>query len=302
MFFRVKAARSEKEGWNQGYGFLGDNFWGHKKLDFLVQAEMKARSFPGMKQVARLLNYRGLLLLLFAATFFLMPKLSRRPATHWNRLESAWIGRACPPLSNPVLQPRSTEEVAHIVRDSLTRCPQLLGGGGLSIRASKQLYHSGADFVCANPEAGSCAVQLDMSEMNQLIGVDSHSHVVTVQPGMHLDELMEKLHDHDLALPSDYIPIYTGLSVGGFLLGGGHGSSTMKPSAFGHLCSRVTYVDGMGQIRSDQNATNWIASLGLLGIVTEIELSVVPDYKLNTTVGALRDPDLARGITYCSLR
>lgn len=284
MFFRVKAGRSGKEGWNQGYGFLGDNFWGHKKLGFLVQAERKAWSLPGMKLVARLLNYKGVLLLLFAATFLLVPRLSRRPPTHYDRLESAWIGRACPPLSNPVLKPRSTEEVAHIVKDGLSRCPQLLGGGGLSIRASKQLYHSGADFVCANPEAGPCAVQLDMSSMNQLIGADSNAHVVTVQPGMHLDELMEQLHDHGLALPSDYIPIYTGLSVGGFLLGGGHGSSTKKPSAFGHICSRITYVDGMGQIRSDTNATNGIASLGLLGIVTEVELSVVPDYKLNTTV------------------
>jgi len=236
------------------------------------------------------LAFTALSILLSLLTLFGIPiGISRRP-TGINVLESAWISHACPSHSGAILQPTSTEEVQYIIKENLKRCPIALGskagGKQLSIRASKQLYHSSTHFPCVNVEAGSCAIQMDLSRMSRFISADPSAHIITVQPGMHMDELMDTLHDLNMAMPMDYIPIYTGLSVGGMLLSGAHGSSTERPSAFGHSVTRLTYVDGRGEIHHENNTTHWIGSMGMLGVITEMDIAAVDAYKLNTTVSS----------------
>ena len=290
MFWRIKAERAKKNGWNQGYGYGGDGFWESEKKDILINPIRSLRSFTPRLGLTALLS-SALTIATVSLSLLALPSvpsiITRRPAGK-NVLESAWIPRACPSHSGTILQPISTEEVASIIKSSLQRCPIALGSAPgskhLSIRASKQLYHSSVTFPCVNIEAGNCAVQLDLSRMSKFVSADPSALRITVQPGMHIDELMETMHDFKMGVPTDYIPIYTGLSVGGMLLSGAHGSSTERPSAFGHLVTRVTYVDGKGEIHEEHNITNWIGSLGMLGVVTEMDIAAVEAYKLNTTV------------------
>lgn len=293
LFWRIKAERTHiPSGWNQGFGLGGDGFWGSKRR-VILPAPLRARAFPRPRGLAGLLVLATCLLPLLLTCFGVPVILSRQPHG-LNVLQSAWIPRACPPHSGTTLLPTSTEEVSTIVKDSLERCPVALGGPigskQLSIRASKHLFHSSVGFPCVNAEAGSCAVQLDLSKMHKYISSNTSAFRVTVQPSMHMDDLMDTVHELGMAVPSEYIPIYTGLTVGGMLLTGAHGSSTQRPSGFGHLVKKLTYVDARGEICEEHNVTDWIGSMGLLGIVTEMEIALVESYKLNTTVS---NPQLA---------
>ncbi|PVH90324.1 hypothetical protein DM02DRAFT_636899 [Periconia macrospinosa] len=144
---------------------------------------------------------------------------------------------------------------------------------------------------CTFSDTNNClGSELRIGQSN--IAQQTRSKFQETDTGFYVLEGDVMMHDCGMALPVDYIPIYTRLSVGGFFLVGGHGSSTEVPTAFGHLVTRVTYIDGNGEIREEDKPTDWIGSMGMLGVVTEMNIIAVPDYKLNTTTSKESDRDL----------
>lgn len=202
--------------------------------------------------------------------------------------ESAWYPRACPAYAGSIVSVNSTAQVSGVIQEGLRRCPvalgQRFGSNILSIRASRQTYHSTVGFPCVNVNPGSCSIQLDMSQVQGIFASNPKKRKINVGPAVQMDHLMDSLHELGMTIASEYVPIYTGLTVGGMLLTGAHGSSIQWLSAFKHLVSRTTYVDGKGDVHEEENSTRWIASLGMVGIVTEMEIHTVDHYKLNTTV------------------
>lgn len=204
-------------------------------------------------------------------------------------LQSAWYPRQCS-HDGPVYRPNSTKEVAAVIQNGLRDCPialgERVGSNDLSVRASRQMYHSSSEFPCVNFRAGSCAIQLEMSRMNRVISWDTEALTITVEPSLQMNHLMDAMHDLGMSADYHYIPIYTGLTVGGMFLTGAHGSSIEKPSAFGHTVSRIEYIDSHGEVVEESDPTDWIGSMGMFGVVTQMTIRGVPQYKLNTTVSS----------------
>ncbi|KAJ9294281.1 hypothetical protein DTO217A2_9198 [Paecilomyces variotii] len=318
LFWRIAQERSRGTGWSQGWGLGGDGFWGPKKRKPPLLIRLVGNAFKTLFRLTFIMTLVGLLFI-YVYDWMGAPSITFGRGDLPNVIKSAWYPRKCPPHGGELYMPKTTIDVASIVKSGLDRCPIALGSkegsDQLSIRASRQLYHSTVKFPCVNVKAGDCAMQLDMSRMSDVLSWDKGRKTITVQPSMEMDHLMDTMHELGMSMPSDYIPIFTGLTVGGMFLTGAHGSSTERPSAFGHAISRITYVDGQGEVREEDNPTRWIGTMGLLGIVTEMEIQGTEMYKLNTTVVKesdrrlperiamlVREPSFARVMWYPNAR
>ncbi|KAJ9534008.1 hypothetical protein QJQ45_027109 [Haematococcus lacustris] len=171
----------------------------------------------------------------------------------------------------------------------------------LSVRASRQLYHASSDLLCPEAQAlrgkPACSVVLDMERMKEVVRIDAERKTVTVGPTLILDSLMRVLERQGLALDFQRLPFYSNLTLAGMLLTAAHGSSRSQPSTFGGLVSSLTWVDAGGTVHSTSDMTLWVGSNGLLGIITEMTLNVVPLTKLKALARRMHDKKLRSSLS-----
>lgn len=83
-----------------------------------------------------------------------------------------------------------------------------------------------------------------------------------------------------------------GITLGGAIATGAHGSSLVHPSSISDQIVRLQIIDGMGNLReiSDpQDVNAFRVNLGLLGIIVKITLAIVPLFK--ATVQTTLEPE-----------
>ena len=128
-----------------------------------------------------------------------------------------------------------------------------------------------------SPLAVSDDVALDTSALTGVVALDAQR--VRVRAGEKLHDLLEELARQGLSL--DAVPRGDGVTVGGAVSTGTHGSGAGVGS-LSSLVRALRLVDGHGQLRRidgpDLDAAR--TSLGALGILTEVELTVVPEQTL----------------------
>ena len=128
-----------------------------------------------------------------------------------------------------------------------------------------------------SPLAVSDDVALDTSALTGVVALDARW--VRVRAGEKLHDLLEELARQGLSL--DAVPRGDGVTVGGAVSTGTHGSGAGVGS-LSSLVRALRLVDGYGQLRRidgpDLDAAR--TSLGALGILTEVELTVVPEQTL----------------------
>lgn len=124
-------------------------------------------------------------------------------------------------------------------------------------------------------------IQLDLSGMTGLVGVDSDTDEVTLRAGTHLHEIPGLLAAYGLAMTN--LGDVDRQTISGATSTGTHGTG----ASFGGIATQITavrLVDGTGQDRTfrlgmpDFDAV--ALGLGALGVVTEITLRCVPAFKL----------------------
>lgn len=132
-------------------------------------------------------------------------------------------------------------------------------------------------------------VLVDMTAMNQLLTIDRANHEVTVQAAMSLRDLQTRLENEGLSLP--YTLSIFDVSVGGFVANGSHDSGR-GARQLNHYVTRCKLIDGTGTVRIFDAASHSVhaelfpavqLNLGVLGIVTEVSLKVVPRFSLLCT-------------------
>ena len=102
----------------------------------------------------------------------------------------------------------------------------------------------------------------------------------TVQPGIRIGDLQEILNKSNLAFP--VTPDYNGVSIAGAMGTGAHNSSLQIQSAVGDWVDEIRLVDGKGNIQTLRGEKLDAARvhLGLLGVIFELKIKVVPQFKL----------------------
>jgi FAD-linked oxidoreductase len=140
------------------------------------------------------------------------------------------------------------------------------------------------------PLSATEEVMVDLSRLNAIEFPDSACTCARAQAGITLRQLNKELHAHGLALENmGDIDVQT---LAGAVSTGTHGTGL----DFGNLSTQVQalrFVNGNGEVVScseDERPETLRAarlSLGLLGIITEIELRCIPAYELELRIGKL---------------
>jgi L-gulono-1,4-lactone dehydrogenase len=128
-----------------------------------------------------------------------------------------------------------------------------------------------------SPVAVSDDVALDTSALTGIVASDTQR--VRVRAGEKLHDLLAELARHDLSL--DVVPRGDGVTVGGAVSTGTHGSGA-RIGSLSSLVKAVRLVDGRGELHRidgpDLDAVR--VGLGALGVLTEVDLAVVPERTL----------------------
>lgn len=167
-------------------------------------------------------------------------------------------------FADPLLtvHPRSTLDVA----DTVNAHPQL------------KVIGSGHSF---SPIAVPETVQVDLSELNKVLGHDPITQVVHVQAGITIRELNQELHRRGLALPN--LGDIDAQTIAGAIATGTHGTGATLPSLSANVVA-ARIVTGTGEVvEITENSPHIHAirtNLGALGIVTEFWLRCVPSFTL----------------------
>lgn len=128
-----------------------------------------------------------------------------------------------------------------------------------------------------SPVAVTDEVQLDTSALTGVVGVEGG--VVRVRAGEKLADLLPELSRRGMTLAA--LPRGDGVTVAGAVSTGTHGSGAAVGS-LSSLVQGVRLVDGTGTLRRvdgpDLDAVR--TGLGALGVLTEVDLAVVPERPL----------------------
>ena len=177
---------------------------------------------------------------------------------------SNWAGsQRCTPA---VLgRPRSTEEVAALVRAAREagRTVRVAGSG-----------HGFGDGVLTD------GTLLHLGSMDRVLHVDRETMRVRAQAGIRLAALNAVLDAHGLALAN--LGDIDVQALGGATATGTHGTGARLPSLSAQVTA-VQLVDGAGEVRELRDGDDLRAAqvaIGALGVVTEVELALVPAFTL----------------------
>ena len=155
--------------------------------------------------------------------------------------------------------------------------------------------HSVPKLVCPDGEEG---LLISTKNLNKILKVDTGSGTMTVQSGVTLQQLIEEAAKAGLALP--YSPYWWGVTIGGMLGTGAHGSSLWgKGSAVHDYVVELRIVspgrpeDGyvriqtLNETHADLQAAK--VSLGVLGVISQVRsfYPVSITWKFRASIGIL---------------
>lgn len=213
-----------------------------------------------MRYSDRMNGWVALLLALPAVQGVGTGPLSNETSTQGQLSWYNWEGTVvCYP--DQIVTPSSIKEVQSLVKKN----PKVRAIG---------LGHSFNRAVCANG-----GLMLDMSGMNQALELNTVDKYVRTQPGISTRGLLAWLRERGWSLPT--YSYYIDQTIAGAVATGTHGSST----AFGtisNLLVSLTIVTANGKVKefTPDDGEEWEAamvSVGLMGVIVELKLAVVPD-------------------------
>uniref|UniRef100_A0A1D1YZ68 L-gulonolactone oxidase n=1 Tax=Anthurium amnicola TaxID=1678845 RepID=A0A1D1YZ68_9ARAE len=141
--------------------------------------------------------------------------------------------------------------------------------------------HSIPKLSCPGGPDGAGLV-ISTQKLNGVVAVDATAGRMTFQSGITLSELIAAAAREGLALP--YTPYWHGVSLGGMLATGSHGSSLFgKGSAVHEYVVGMRLVVAGGRVvelrEGDADLLAAKVSLGLLGVVSQVTLQLEPMFK-----------------------
>ncbi|GLJ30176.1 hypothetical protein SUGI_0596900 [Cryptomeria japonica] len=170
----------------------------------------------------------------------------------------------------------------------------------LKVRVVSGFSHSIPKLVCPGSGDGS-GFLISTENYNKEIVVDKASMTVTADSGVGLRDVIEAAAAHGVALTA--APYWEGVSLGGLISTGSHGSSL-----WGHGGALHEYVlsvslvvpalpeEGYAKVitlkQGDPDLNAAKVSLGVLGVITKVTVSVEPQLKRSVTNEVKADNDV----------
>ena len=178
-----------------------------------------------------------------------------------------------------VFEPRSVDEVCQIVREA--RKARAVG--------TRHSFNDIADCTLGEPASAgvTSGVLLSSNHLNRIIAIDTDTDTVTVEAGITYGKLATELHRAGLALHN--MASLPHISVAGAVATATHGSGDRN----GNLATAVRAIEVVtadGEVRQlfretmGERFNGCVVSLGALGVVTKLTLSVSPTFDVRQEV------------------
>ncbi|KAK1275145.1 hypothetical protein QJS04_geneDACA016024 [Acorus gramineus] len=143
--------------------------------------------------------------------------------------------------------------------------------------------HSMPKLSCPGGPEGKGLV-ISTVKLNKVVSVDPLKRQMTVESGITLRGLIVAAAANGLALP--HSPYWQGMTLGGLIGTGSHGSSISGKGSAVHeyvVAKVVTFVEG------DEDLLAAKVSLGVLGVLSQVTLQLEPMFKCSITNRLERD-------------
>ncbi len=188
----------------------------------------------------------------------------------------SWSGAVSDSSKRPVIHtPRSLQQVVAIVKKTSSE--------------NKKIRVSGARHSWNSVILSDSSVYLSTVNLNKVGPIISKGgkFSITVEPGVMLGDLLDYLYKKGYSL-GFAMPEFRGLTLGGLLATGSHGSSRKHSAVSSQIVSRLQLVTAAGDVRELTSKDGDLfkaatVSLGALGVVTSLELTLSPRFNVQMT-------------------
>ncbi|KAJ7951371.1 L-gulonolactone oxidase [Quillaja saponaria] len=166
------------------------------------------------------------------------------------------------------------------------------------MKAATRFSHSITKLVCPDGQDG---LLISTKYLNHILKIDVEAMTMTMESGVTLRQLIDEAAKAGLALP--YTPYWWGLTIGGLISSGAHGSTLWGKGSSVHdyivelrIISPGEPEDGYSKIRTlndgDEDFDAAKVSLGVLGVISQVTLKLEPLFKRSITYLTKNDLDL----------
>ncbi|KAJ8550942.1 hypothetical protein K7X08_000312 [Anisodus acutangulus] len=166
------------------------------------------------------------------------------------------------------------------------------------MKVATRFSHSIPKLVCPDGEDG---LLISTKFLNKILRVDQENMTMTVQSGVTLKQLISEAAKAGLVLP--YTPYWWGLTIGGLIGTGAHGSTLWGLGSSVHdyivqllIITAAEAVNNYAKVRTLENGNPELnaarVSLGVLGVVSQVTLKLQPVFKRSITLSERNDSNL----------